>query len=116
MVSPIRAISMSDQLFDRAEVPLFAAEPAFQGEPSIAHLAHIAASLASTTPASPANDNDQDWLRSLSQSYPTIASREEHTGELWCGLMVVGIVFVCVAVGWGYVLAQSFSGLESLLN
>ena len=74
-------------------------------------------SMGWTAPAVPANDNEQDWSASLSQLYPTIASLEENDGGSRRGLGGVGVVIVCTAVGWGYVLAESLISLEkSLLN
>ena len=72
-------------------------------------------SMGWTTPAVPANDNEQDWSTSVSQLHPTIASLDENYTGWWRGLGGVGIMIVCTAIGWGYVLAESLISLEKIL-
>lgn len=69
-----------------------------------------------SNPAVPANDNERDWLTSLSQAYPTIASLQENEPGSWRGLGGISVVLICAILGWLYILAESVSSFEGLLN
>jgi hypothetical protein len=71
----------------------------------------------STQPTFAANDNGQDWLTSIGHPYETVASLEEPMSRSWKrGVVVFVAAAVSVmVVGWGYVVAVSFAGIERML-
>jgi hypothetical protein len=81
------------------------------------HPGHCGENFVSTQPTFAANDNDHDWLTSLRQSFDTVASREEPLSRSWKRGVVVFVAAAVsiMVVGWGYVVAVSFAGIERML-
>jgi hypothetical protein len=70
--------------------------------------------------AQPANDNDQDWIKSLSRSCEaeTVASLEESRSSIGInGIVVLAATAASViAITLCYIIASSFRSIEQLLN